>query len=254
MTEKANRLLQILKRKAKDGFCVIGSHELADQLGISEKGVRIARAILYNNGKIDFGSQISQPGRGIKNWYKLLSSTQAGRATPQKVLEKKSLPVSSGKQTGKKVVARISENSKDPNVTIYTNTKGRKRKDSSDERALTLADELIILELAGRIIGRKIVVRSAFGRRARKYMRARVKEGFTRDELVQACRYAAKEWDNGNRWRGLKDISYIWGMGFQPILACKGEAGRYDKRQPEFAKGEDRERWLEQVRQRTEDA
>lgn len=235
MTEKANRLLAILKQKAKGGFCVIGSHELADELGVSEKGVRVARAILYNNKKIDFGTQISQPGRGIKNWYKVLT-------------------LSSQKQTGEKVVAPISQNQKDPNVTIYTKPKGRKRKDSSDERALTSADELIILELAGRLIGRKVIFRSAFGRRVRKYMRARIKEGNTRDDLVQACRYASKEWDNGNHWRGLRDLSYVWGMGFHPILATKGEAGRFDKRQPEFAKGETREKWLEDIKRRTEDA
>ena len=254
MTEKANRLLAILKQKAKDGFCIIGSEELADHLGVSEKGVRVARAILYNNGKIDFGTQISQPGRGIKNWYKLLTPPQAGRVSPQKVLDSTPFPLSSRKQTGKKVVARISESHKDPRVTIYTKPKGRKREDSSDAKALTSADELIILELAGRLIGRKVIVRSAFGRRVRKSMRARIKEGHTRDDLIQACRYASKEWDNGNHWRGLRDITYIWGMGFHPILATKGEAGRYDKRQPEFVKGEDRDKWLEDIKRRTEGA
>lgn len=242
MTEKANRLLAILKQKAKKGLCVIGSHELADQLGISEKGVRVARAILYNSRKIDFGTQISQPGRGIKNWYRVL--------TPQKGVDTRT----------------THPRNINPNIYIYSSkreeskssrvkdSKKRKVSDSKSAASLTAADELLTLDLASHILGVKIGFHSAYGRRARKFMRTRVKEGFTKDELVQACRYATREWENGNHWRPLRDILYVWGKGFQPILATKGEAGRYDKRQPEFAKGETREKWLEDIKRRTEDA
>jgi hypothetical protein len=104
-----------------------------------------------------------------------------------------------------------------------------------------------LLASAQKIIGTPLGFKGSYAARARKELRKRLREGFTVSQLLEACSYAALEYET-NAWRQLKDYCYVWGLGFQPLLGSKGQTPQGRKRHaPALCKGEERQQMLDRL-------
>ena len=117
-----------------------------------------------------------------------------------------------------------------------------------------IGEEILFLREATKIVGVNLSSQSPAGLRARRLARARMREGATRVDLLQVCRYAMIEYDK-SKFHNFRLLTYIWRSGiFETILECKGErrsTGVY-----RGMKGKELEEWAksrtEQIRIRNE--
>lgn len=233
-----------------EGAVEFSLDEIAERTGLTERTVRTARAELFEKKLTIWGQVLSEdhtPGRGYRSNYKVnsLSTVQAKAVQDGNAVERKNFPPSKSPSytlpfiTSKAVQRREIK-------------KGEKISDKKADKScpkLSLAEELLTLDEATKIIGMKCNPNSLFGGRVRSSLRARIKEGFSKNDLIVACRYAEKTWQNGDRWIKLRDLSWIWARGFEVLLATKGEAGsRPSKKAPVFRSGAERDEWEKQIR------
>lgn len=108
--------------------------------------------------------------------------------------------------------------------------------------------EVRILVQAARLLGRRVNTDGDEGLKLRRLMARRWNEGATEDDLLNAVRYAVKEYNNGNRFRPLRHLQYVWSPGnFETILSCKGEAGRKPSRGEIFG---DKKEYLDHLKKK----
>ena len=117
---------------------------------------------------------------------------------------------------------------------------------------LTPDEEVLLLKDASKILGVTVGIggSSDFGRRVRMAARSRIREGYTREHLLDACRYAAKNWSNGVRFSGFKNLMLVWSRYFEEILATKGEAGKRVGTGEVFGS---KERWVSDTKRKLEE-
>jgi len=250
LSGSAFKIYAILTSNANaDGLIEFSLDEIAEMSGLTERTVRTARAELFEKKLTIWGQVLSEdhtPGRGYRSRYKVTSFSiiQQEAGHDGKAGKRKKFPPSES-----------------PSYTLsfITSKAGKKREIQkgekiSDKKAeaeyprLNLAEELQVLDQATGIIGMKCNPNSLFGGRVRASMRARIKEGFTKNDLIVACRYADLTWKNGDHWIKLRDLSWIWARGFEVLLATKGEGGQKGKKAPVFRSGKEREDWEKQIR------
>lgn len=254
--------------------------ELAEKTGLTARTIQTVRLELYNLKLLVFGQTTagSTAGRGYRTIYQMWTtaietavektmgsslSGRSGRAVPQHVAKTSSKGGKDFHKGGKNFVPQknlppfftyidISNTPSDSKKEIIKKDK----KKSQDEETPALpspGEELVLLERAAGIIGVIIKQKSANVLRIKSSLRARLKEGYSQDDLVNVCHYAAKEWNSGVHFRQLKDLTYIWTRGFESLLATKGESGIKTKgKAPVFREGEELEKWKEEIRRREE--
>ncbi len=64
-----------------------------------------------------------------------------------------------------------------------------------------------------------------YGPKVLGLMRKRLAEGYTPDDLLAVADYARSQWDAGQRFSGLKDLLWMWGLKFPAHLAAARSAG-----------------------------
>ena len=245
----AKLLLLLLAECGEAGQHEASMEELVSATGMKEETIRVARRELEDLELVAIAS--GHGGRGSKTIYKL--PLPVGESLGKLLLQKgtserggSSLFKDNSLKPGKRNETKKED--KDSNK-----KRKEKKKDELDTPILSPPDELLLYEKACKILGAPFYPNSSFAHLAKKAMKARLREGFSTEDLIAACRYAAKEWDNGNRWSGLKNLIYIWSKGFQPLLATKGEAGIKTRgKAPVFREGEDLEKYKEEIRRREE--
>ncbi len=229
-----------------DSLFEVSMEELVSVTGMKEDTIRMARNELADRKLVAFSS--SYGGRGFKTKYKLLLRTGGllGKLLPQKGGSKgegSSLFEGSSFKASKSKEKKKEDSNK--------NTEQKKSR-GLDVPSLSPDEELFLYKEACQILEAPFYPNSRFAYLAKRSMRARIKEGFSKEDLISACRHAARQWENGNRWSGLKNLIYIWSRGFQPLLATKGEAGSPSRKAPVFRQGKELEQWKQQLRESLE--
>ena len=230
-----------------DSLFEVSMEELVSVTGMKEDTIRMARRELADRKLVAFSS--SYGGRGFKTAYKLRppAGDLLGKLIPKKGDSKgSSSPLL--KDASFKTAKRDNEKKEDKEVS----NKKQKTRREHDVPSISPAEELLLCQEACRILGAPFYPSSSFIYLARRSMRARIREGFSRDDLIAACRYAAKQWENGNRWMQLKNMIYVWSRGFVPLLTSKGEAGGGGRKAPVFRQGRELEEWKQQLRESME--
>ena len=228
--------------------------ELAEQTGLTERTIRTVRVELFEKKLVNFGQTPAghNPGRGYLTIYQLW--TPAGDKNPSLGAGKKPSSTAGIGKNFPPYISYIENIPIKPTDTKRDSNKNRKKKGVEGGNILSPGEELVLLTRAAGIIGVPIKARSANMDRIKSSMRTRLKEGYTEQELVDACHYAAKEWDGGVHFRQLKDLGYVWSRGFESLLATKGESGiKTGRKAPVFREGEEMDAFKEQVRRRTEE-
>lgn len=258
-----------------NGITEASLDELAEKTGLTGRTIQTVRLELYNLKLVIFGQTTAgnTAGRGYRTIYQMWTtaietavekstggtlSGRSGKAVPQDVAKTGSKG-GKNKQEGKNFhlsspyTEYITNTLRDSNKEIID--KHKKKKVSEGGKDIpSPGEELVLLERAAGIIGAVIKLqRSANTTRIKASLRARLREGFTQEDLINACHYAAKEWNSGVHIRQLKDLGYIWSRGFESLLATKGEAGFKTKgKAPVFREGEDLEKYREEIKRREE--
>lgn len=250
LSGSAFKIYAILTSNANaEGLIEFSLDEIAEKSGLTERTVRTARAELFEKKLTVWGQVLSEdhaPGRGYRSRYKVtsLSVIQQEAGHDDKAGKRKNVPPSESpsytlsfitSKAGKKGERRKGEKISD-------------KKAEEDHPKLSLAEELLTLDQGSKILGVTCGANSQFGTRVRRTMRARIKEGFTTKDLLVACHYADKTWQNGDHWIKLRDLSWVWARGFETLLGTKGEGGKTGKQAPVFRSGKDREEWEKQLR------
>ena len=241
----------------QDGVVEASLDELAEQTGLTERTIRTVRLELFEKRLVNFGQTPAgfNPGRGYRTIYQLWTpavpaelgkpSSAAGKKPSSKPSSRKNFPPYIT------FIENIHTNPIDTKKEIYKKNIKEKRMEGGN--VLSPGQELVLLTRSAGIIGVPIKPRSANMDRIKASMRARLKEGYTEEDLVNACHYAAKEWNSGVHYRQLKDMGYVWSRGFESLLATKGEAGiKVGRKAPVFRQDEELEAWKDQIRRRTE--
>ncbi len=84
---------------------------------------------------------------------------------------------------------------------------------------------LLLLDRGRRRLGIKCTAQSAYGKQCLRMLQKRLKECYTPEQLLQVCDYARAVWEQGQRFSGLKDLLYLWGVRLPALLAAAAEGG-----------------------------
>ena len=96
---------------------------------------------------------------------------------------------------------------------------------SPTRSGLARHEEASLLERVCRRLGIHCSATSEYGRRALRIMRKRLAEGHTQEELLRVTEYGRAQWDQGQRFSGLKDLLWLWGVRLPALLAGAAAAG-----------------------------
>lgn len=114
---------------------------------------------------------------------------------------------------------------------------------------LSSGEWILLYEKACRLIGRPFMPRSLGAEKAKRSATSRIREGFSRAQLIEAVGYAAEIWE-GDRWSQWKNLVYIWGSNLDTILSTRGEVGKRAVSDARFTKGEERREMRDEATRR----